>query len=58
MTSISSAVPFSSPVNFQSTSLASLGLGWAWVLVEGLAQLLREGGREEGRCPPGRKGPT
>lgn len=50
--SISSAIPFWSPVNFQSIRLASLGLGWAWVLVEGPAQLLsssrREGEREEG----------
>lgn len=45
--SVSSATPFWSPVNFQSISPASLGLGWAWVLVEGPTQLTL--GKKEAR---------
>lgn len=50
--SVSSATPFWSPVNFRSMSPASLGLGWAWVLVEGPTQLLWERKRQEGSYPP------
>lgn len=42
----SSVTTFWRPVNFQSMSLASLGRGWAWVLVEGPAQLLRDRGEK------------
>lgn len=45
--SASSVTPFWSPVNFQSMILANLGPGWASVLVEGPAQLLRDRRREE-----------
>lgn len=45
--SISSAIPFWSPVNFQPIGLGSLGLGWAWVLVEGpIHSLVTQRGRE------------
>lgn len=50
--SVSSATPFWSPVNFRSMRPGSLGLGWAWVLVEGPTQLLWERKRQEGSYPP------
>lgn len=56
--SISAAIPFWSLVNFQAKSLASLGLGWAWVLGEGLAQILREGGGKRGVTLLNETGPT